>query len=80
MYYNYLLQDIFEIQKSSIKPGQRVLIIDDLLATGGSMEASVKLIEKVGGVVDEAFVILELCLLEGRKRLNCKVHSLIEYK
>lgn len=71
--------DIFEIQKAAIKPGQRVLVIDDLLATGGSMEAAIKLIRKVGGIIEEAYVVLELAFLEGRKRLDCKVHSLIEY-
>lgn len=70
---------MFEIQKNSIKPGQKVLIIDDLLATGGSMEAAVNLVRKAQGNVKEAFVVMELAFLQGRKRLDCHVHSLIQY-
>lgn len=67
------------MQKSAIKPGQKVVIVDDLLATGGSIEAASKLIKKAGGDVIEALVIMELTFLQARKRLDCKVHSLIKY-
>lgn len=72
--------DKFEIQKSSIKPGQRVLIVDDLLATGGTMEAARLLIEKSGGVVVECLVLIELAGLNGRDKLKgCPTHSFIQY-
>ena len=53
--------------------------MDDLLATGGSLEAAYKLLTKVGGVISEALVVMELTALGGRKKLDCKVHSFIEY-
>lgn len=75
-----LIQDIFELQKNRIKPGQKVLLIDDLLATGGSLEASINLVKQAGGQVVEALVIMELSCLKGRERLsNIKVSSLIQY-
>lgn len=72
-------QDIFEVQRAAIKPGQKVVIVDDLLATGGSLAAASSLVKKVGGVVLEGLVVIELVGLEGRKKLDCKVHSLIQY-
>ncbi|XP_055911942.1 adenine phosphoribosyltransferase [Eupeodes corollae] len=72
--------DIFEMQKSAIKPGQKVVIVDDLLATGGSLEAAIKLLRKAGAIVQEGLVVLELVDLGGRKRLDCNVHSLIKYE
>ncbi|EDX08885.1 adenine phosphoribosyltransferase [Drosophila simulans] len=71
--------DTFELQKSAIKPGQKVVVVDDLLATGGSLVAATELIRKVGGVVVESLVVMELVGLDGRKRLDGKVHSLIKY-
>ncbi|XP_065360416.1 adenine phosphoribosyltransferase [Calliphora vicina] len=71
--------DIFEIQTDAIKPGQKVLIIDDLLATGGSLEAAVKLVRKAGGEVVKCLVVMELEFLEGRKKVDGKVHSLLKY-
>lgn len=72
--------DKFEIQKNAIRPGQRVLIVDDLLATGGTMEAARLLIEKCGGEVAECLVIIELLGLNGRDKLKgCKTHSFIQY-
>lgn len=67
------------MQKTAIKPGQKVLIIDDLLATGGSLEAAVKLVRKAGVEVVECLVVMELGFLEGRKKLDTKVHSLLKY-
>jgi adenine phosphoribosyltransferase len=71
---------VIEMHKDSIKPGQKVVIIDDLLATGGTVEAAVKLIEKLGGeVVGLAFVI-ELDGLNGREKLKgYKVFNLLNY-
>ncbi|EDV38746.1 uncharacterized protein Dana_GF24950 [Drosophila ananassae] len=71
--------DTFEIQRNAIAPGQKVVVVDDLLATGGSLAAAAELVRKVGGVVVESLVVLELVGLEGRKRLDGKVHSLIKY-
>ncbi|KAI8115514.1 Adenine phosphoribosyltransferase [Lucilia cuprina] len=71
--------DIFEMQTDAIKPGQKVLIIDDLLATGGSLEAAVKLVRKAGGEVVKCLVVMELEFLEGRKKVDSKVHSLLKY-
>ncbi|KAH8345852.1 hypothetical protein KR067_007718 [Drosophila pandora] len=71
--------DTFEIQRNAITPGQKVVVVDDLLATGGSLAAAAELVRKVGGVVVESLVVLELVGLEGRKRLDGKVHSLIKY-
>ena len=59
-----------EIHKDDIKPGQRVVIIDDLIATGGTTEAMVKLVEKLGGKVVKLCFVMELAGLEGRKRLE----------
>lgn len=59
-----------EIHKDAIKPGQRVVIIDDLIATGGTIEASVKMIEKLGGEVVKVIFLMELAGLKGRERLK----------
>lgn len=68
------------MQKSSIKKGQKVLVVDDLLATGGTLEAATKLITQAGGVVRECVVIIELTKLGGRKKLAAsEVHSFIQY-
>ena len=74
-----VLQDVFEMQKAAVKPEQKVLIVDDLLATGGSLEAAVQLVRKAGGKVVGSVVVMELTDLEARKRLDCKIHSLIKY-
>ncbi len=68
------------MHKDAIKPGQRVLIVDDLLATGGTVEATVKLIEQLGGVVVGCAFLIELEELNGRKLLeNYEVLSLMKY-
>lgn len=59
-----------EMHRDSIKPGQKVLIVDDLIATGGTTEAMIKLIELLGGEVVGIVVLIELAGLEGRKRLE----------
>ncbi len=73
-------QDTIEIQKDIINKGQKILICDDLLATGGTAKASAKLIEKVGGKVTGFAFIIELTELNGIKGINqynCK--SLVKY-
>lgn len=59
-----------EMHKDSVKPGQRVLIVDDLIATGGTTEAMVKLIESLGGQVAGIVVMLELAGLKGREKMT----------
>ena len=69
-----------EIQKDAIKPGDRVLIIDDLLATGGTMKAAIDLVELLGGEVCGALFLIELTDLNGRDTLkNYFVSSLVQY-
>ena len=69
-----------EIHKDAVKEGQRVVIIDDLMATGGTNEAMVKLIEGLGGKVVKCVCLMELAGLEGRKRLSgYDVDSVIIY-
>ena len=68
------------MHKDAIIPGQKVVIVDDLLATGGTMEAAIKLVEKLGGIVVGIGFLVELVDLEGRKCLEgYKVKSLIEF-
>ena len=59
-----------EMHKDSIKPGQKVVIVDDLIATGGSVEAAIKLVEELGGEVVKVVFLMELAGLKGRERLN----------
>ena len=69
-----------EMHKDAIKPGQKVVIVDDLIATGGSAEAAAKLVEKLGGKVVRMVFVMELAGLEGRKKLaGYDVESLIVY-
>ncbi|MGL4913379.1 MAG: adenine phosphoribosyltransferase [Romboutsia sp.] len=81
--YEYGLEygtDTLEIHKDAIKPGQRVAIVDDLLATGGTMEAAAKLIETLGGEVVSMQFLIELELLNGREKLSkYDINSLIKY-
>ena len=73
-------KDTIEIQKDVIKEGQRIIICDDLLATGGTAKASAKLIEKVGGKIMGFAFIIELTELEGIKGINkYKCKSLVKY-
>ena len=80
--YEYDLEygtDKIQIQADAIKSGQRVVIVDDLLATGGTLEASVKLCEKVGGEVVGCSVVIELDFLNGRENLSAPCKSLVNY-
>ena len=70
-----------EIHKDAVKPGQKVLIVDDLIATGGSAEAAAKLVEDLGGEVVGMLFVMELAGLKGRERLkDYSVESLIVYE
>ena len=71
--------DTIQIQEDCVQPGQRVVILDDLLATGGTLEASVDLFKKVGAEVVGAACIIELKFLNGRDRLDIPVDALIAY-
>ncbi len=70
-----------EIHKDAIRPGQKVVLVDDLLATGGTMEANIKLVEKLGGEVVKVIFLIELAGLKGRGRLaGYDVSSVIIYE
>lgn len=70
-----------EIHKDAIMPGEKVVIVDDLIATGGTVEAAVKLIEELGGEVVKIVFLLELAGLNGRDKLkNYNVESVISYE
>jgi adenine phosphoribosyltransferase len=71
--------DTIEIQQDAIKKGARVVLVDDLLATGGTMAAAVQLLETVGGVVPAAACVIELTFLEGRAKLKIPVETLLKY-
>ena len=72
--------DILEIHKDGIKPGQRVAIVDDLLATGGTISAVAKLVELVGGQVVSMDFVIELTELNGKEKLgNYDIFSLVKY-
>ncbi len=70
-----------EMHKDSIKPGQKVVIIDDLIATGGTIEAAAKLVEQLGGEVVKIVFLMELAGLKGREKLaGYDVESVICYE
>ena len=70
-----------EIHKDAIKPGQKVAIIDDLIATGGTIEAAAKLVEELGGEVVKIVFLMELAGLNGVKKLDgYNVESIIRYE
>ena len=72
---------VIEMHKDSIKPGQKVVIIDDLIATGGTIEAITKLVEQLGGEVVKIVFLMELAGLDGRKKLaKYDVESVIRYE
>ena len=74
--------DTIEIHEDSIKPGQKVLLIDDLLATGGTIKANAELVEKLGGKIVGMGFLIELGYLHGRQNLGEKygVFSIVNYK
>ena len=71
--------DSLEIHQDSITDGQRVVIADDLLATGGTMNAAIKLVEQQGGSIVECAFLVELLFLNGRDKLKHPAYSLIQY-
>jgi len=73
-------KDTIEIHVDAAPGGKRVLMVDDLLATGGTMAAAVKLVQKVGGLPVAAAFVIELAFLDGRRKLgDLPVHSLVRY-
>lgn len=71
--------DTIEIHEDAIEPGDKVLMHDDLLATGGTMEAACKLVEKLGGEIVQISFLIDLTFLKGKEKLGkYEVHSLIE--
>jgi adenine phosphoribosyltransferase len=73
--------DSLEIHKDAIEPGHQVLIVDDLLATGGTAKAAIELVEKRGGKVVGVGFVIELEFLNGRERLaGYEVVSLLKYQ
>lgn len=71
--------DVIEIQKDAITPGQRVVVLDDLLATGGTMAAAISLLREVGADVRGAAFIIELAFLKGREKIDVPVTTLVSY-
>jgi len=71
--------DTIEVQADAVRPGQRVVVLDDLLATGGTMRATVELLRGPGAEVVGAACIIELTFLEGRSRLDIPLSSLVAY-
>ena len=72
--------DVLEIHKDAIKKGQRVAIVDDLLATGGTVEATIQLVEQLGGKVVGIAFLIELEALKGREKLkDYNVYSVLTY-
>ena len=74
---------VMEVHEDSIQPGEKVLVVDDLLATGGTAEAGIKLIERMGGEVVSAAFVIDLPELGGRKRLEnlgIDLHWLCEFE
>jgi len=80
--YTYDLEygnDTIEIQADAITPGQRVIVLDDLLATGGTLSAAIRLCRMVGADVQAAACIIELTFLEGRQRIDVPFTSVVGY-
>ena len=81
--YSYDLEygtDTIEVQADGIKPGQRVVVMDDLLATGGTMAAAIALVRRVGGEVVGAACIIELAFLGGRRKIDVPFTAAVSYE
>lgn len=72
-------QDVIEVQADAVKQGQRIVIVDDLLATGGTMGAAITLAKKLGANVTMAAFIIELTFLKGREKFDVPSFSLLQY-
>jgi adenine phosphoribosyltransferase len=71
--------DTIEMQEDAIAPGQRVAVLDDLLATGGTMQAAIDLVRRQGGIVAAAACIIELSFLQGRNRIDVPLATMVAY-
>ena len=71
--------DRIEMQADAVSPGQRVVILDDLLATGGTLAAGIALLRQAGAVVPAATALIELSFLEGRRKLDVPFEALVSY-
>jgi adenine phosphoribosyltransferase len=71
--------DRIEVQADAVAPGDRVVVVDDLLATGGTMAAGIKLLRQVGAEVPAAAALIELSFLNGRQRLDVPTTTLVAY-
>jgi adenine phosphoribosyltransferase len=72
--------DAIEVHRDAIGPGERVVVVDDLLATGGTLSAAMKLVQQLGGQIVAGLVVIELGFLDGRKRVGeHEIVSLIRY-
>lgn len=71
--------DRIEVQADAVAPGARVVVVDDLLATGGTMAAGIQLLRNVGATVPAAAALIELTFLGGRQRIDVPMEALIEY-
>ena len=71
--------DTIEVQADCVEPGQKIVVLDDLLATGGTMAASVDLFRQVGAAVMGAVCLIELTFLNGRDKLDVPFTSLVSY-
>ena len=72
-------QDSLEAHRDAIVSGQRILIVDDVLATGGTAAAAARLVQQLGGHVVAASFLVELSFLHGREKLEVPVHALVTY-
>jgi adenine phosphoribosyltransferase len=80
--YSYDLEygtDTIEMQEDAISPGQRIIIVDDLVATGGTMQAAIDLVRRQGGEVAAVACIIELAFLNGRQRIDAPLTSMVVY-
>lgn len=71
-------EDVFALQKSALKKGDRVIVVDDIIATGGSAAAAGDLVKQAGAEVVEFVFLLELLFLKGREKLNAPVYTLLD--
>ena len=72
--------DSLQVHRDAVTPGARVIVLDDVLATGGTAKAKIELVENLGGIVVGLLFVIELTFLEGRERLDgYDVHALIQY-